>query len=67
MAGEFRITDTPCGRCARLMVVWGRMLYCPGCQAPDGSYRKHYYAPHPRIPGMPGQRTPPKNLQSHLL
>lgn len=68
MAGEFRITDTPCGRCARLMVQWGRILFCPRCQAPDGSHkRKYYFAPGKVIQGMPQQRTPPKNTQVPLF
>jgi len=68
MAGEFKITDIPCGQCRRLMVQWGRILFCPRCQAPDGSHkRKYYYAPGPRLPGMPQQRAPLRSTQVPLL
>ena len=69
MAGEFKILDDMlCGQCRTAMVQWGRVIFCPKCQAPDGSYRRKYcFMPGKPIRGMPLQRTPPKNYQAPLL
>lgn len=59
---NFRIReDFRCGNCGRAQVEWGRIIFCPKCDSPDGSSRRPYF-----FMGQ-GKPTPAEQFQSSFF